>query len=743
MNNYNFSNSRRHNSQSIFTQHNRVISRPQPPPLLDFQSEIYDYEQQSNQDSQRLQELVYMQVQNMMLHEVQNFTNRLLNIVLNRILRSTFRGLRAGVLNIISNRLRFRQSSNRQIQSYPIESLTRQIQSFPLSFSDEVRQIESTSNSTINIENQQPVQLRVINIENQRSIDLTPNIQANIQIPLYITQQTLDTNRVRTSVPCNNSNSSPISISSPVRYISETTPDISSIDFEPNWIYFNESDGNGSLNLNRVTANDNPNPETNFNLLMSEFPDNQMISSGENVEISDISSEPSTSYVIEPNSIFSVGIGMVGLWRDNKFKCGVYANDYKSVLLGIQIEPTLHGAPAETPYKNGIGGYFSIATLFKDSARGAEINFVNTPLNWEIELSSRKLWQYTIGHYGLAGFLRLYPNAMPRLHGSISINSQTNTLDWEENSYISSLISLSFGLPKRFPTIEKLKKQLFEARAITQNLQSQYDKLEVQHTQEITLLELEYNKALDTISRLQKLQNISDKNLTEKLQSELISTQNQLQGCLLTLQKTPTEFPPRDKSILKSLFSLHLWSEFFLGITFGICIEICRFLCRALRDRTSSERIKVWCTILLYFLPTGFFGISILIYLGNGITNIIQNRAFFAPNQAIEAIYTPIEYVGNKLTTQYFVIDSLAYITIYILQILLRTIILINLVCLGIPYTPTIAQENFRIFLQPYIQPFVLKISSTLIWRIFGAYLVTWLSQNYAKYQKFTSNTFK
>jgi len=25
----------------------------------------------------------------------------------------------------------------------------------------------------------------------------------------------------------------------------------------------------------------------------------------------------------------------------------------------------------------------------------------------------------------------------------------------------------------------------------------------------------------------------------------------------------------------------------------------------------------------------------------NGITNIIQNRAFFAPNSAIEALYTP------------------------------------------------------------------------------------------------------
>lgn len=126
-------------------------------------------------------------------------------------------------------------------------------------------------------------------------------------------------------------------------------------------------------------------------------------------------------------------------------------------------------------------------------------------------------------------------------------------------------------------------------------------------------------------------------------------------------------------------------------------------------------------------------GISIFIYMSNGIINCIQNRAFFATNSAIEAIYTPIE---NGINMKLAPLDTLANLGINLLNIALRCILLLNIVCLGIPYTPTLFQQKFTLFVQPYIQPFILKTSYALFWRILGAYLVTWLSGNYAQYQR-------
>lgn len=122
--------------------------------------------------------------------------------------------------------------------------------------------------------------------------------------------------------------------------------------------------------------------------------------------------------------------------------------------------------------------------------------------------------------------------------------------------------------------------------------------------------------------------------------------------------------------------------------------------------------------------------VSIFIYMTNGITNIIQNRAFFAPNSAIEALYTPGQYIENGINTKLTPLDTFANLGIHLLNMALRCILLLNIVCLGIPYTPTLFQQKFTLFVQPYIQPFILKTSYALLWRILGAYLVTWLMHN-------------
>lgn len=122
--------------------------------------------------------------------------------------------------------------------------------------------------------------------------------------------------------------------------------------------------------------------------------------------------------------------------------------------------------------------------------------------------------------------------------------------------------------------------------------------------------------------------------------------------------------------------------------------------------------------------------------MSNGIINCIQNRAFFAPNSAIEVLYTPGQYIENEINTKLAPLDTLANLGIHLLNIALRCILLLNIVCLGIPYTPTLFQQKFTLFVQPYIQPFILKTSYALFWRILSAYLVTWLSGNYAQYQR-------
>jgi hypothetical protein len=124
--------------------------------------------------------------------------------------------------------------------------------------------------------------------------------------------------------------------------------------------------------------------------------------------------------------------------------------------------------------------------------------------------------------------------------------------------------------------------------------------------------------------------------------------------------------------------------------------------------------------------------------MSNGIINCIQNRAFFAPNSAIEALYTPGQYIEieNRINTKLAPLDKFTNLGIHLLNMALRCILLLNIVCLGIPYTPTLFQQEFTLFVQPYIQPFILKTSYALFWRILGAYLVTWLSRNYAQYQR-------
>ena len=75
MNQSNFPNSRRNRSQPLYRRNNRIVSRPLPQPLLDIQYDPYAYEQQSHQDSQRLQERLYTEIQNVILTQVRNSTS--------------------------------------------------------------------------------------------------------------------------------------------------------------------------------------------------------------------------------------------------------------------------------------------------------------------------------------------------------------------------------------------------------------------------------------------------------------------------------------------------------------------------------------------------------------------------------------------------------------------------------------------------------------------------------------------
>jgi hypothetical protein len=66
--------------------------------------------------------------------------------------------------------------------------------------------------------------------------------------------------------------------------------------------------------------------------------------------------------------------------------------------------------------------------------------------------------------------------------------------------------------------------------------------------------------------------------------------------------------------------------------------------------------------------------------MSNGIINCIQNRAFFAPNSAIEALYTPGQYIEKRINTKLAPLDTLANLGIHLLNIALRCILLLNIV---------------------------------------------------------------
>jgi hypothetical protein len=236
---------------------------------------------------------------------------------------------------------------------------------------------------------------------------------------------------------------------------------------------------------------------------------------------------------------------------------------------------------------------------------GFETSFANTLKNWELECVSHKA---LLGKYEISGFLRFYPNARVRLHGSIGLNSSLNEHFWQRDPYIATHTSLSFGLPIPETSLEKLQKQLSKARHTVRDLQNKYDTLESQHTEEILSLQSQYQNALNEISSLsQKVNTLSNPNTVETLRSELSSTQQQLQGCLVTLQKTARNPEEQDISEvfdkIRKMGNLPIfvvpWNEFLFGIGLGL---VSRFICRGIRDRSLNRRVKIWCSFFyIYF----------------------------------------------------------------------------------------------------------------------------------------------
>lgn len=310
-------------------------------------------------------------------------------------------------------------------------------------------------------------------------------------------------------------------------------------------------------------------------------------------------------YVDTQSPIYTVGLGIIARIMDTKIKCGVYVNSFDQAVLGIHFNPTLHKFPANTSYPNGIGLYASVTEAYNDLTYGFEASFANKIKNWELECVSHKA---LLGKYEISGFLRFYPNAQVRRHGSIGLNSSLNEHFWQRDPYIATHTSLSFGLPMREISLEKLQKQLSQARHTVHDLQDKYDTLESQHTEEIISLQSQYQNALNEISSLShKVNTLSNPNTVETLRSELSSTQQQLQGCLVTLQKTARNPEEQDISEvfdkIRKMSNLPIfvvpWNEFLFGIGLGLVIEFCRFICRGIRDRSLNRRVKIWCSFFL------------------------------------------------------------------------------------------------------------------------------------------------
>jgi hypothetical protein len=587
----------------------RRIQQQLPQPFIDIYTTSNEFIENSNEIRQHFFHQIFTLFAIQLRPEIQNITNRFVEVVLNQAIRFSIRRIGGFLRRIVPQSERIRRARELQSHSIEMRQVSHQsIQSFPVSFFDEVQYLEHNTVPQISTETH-VLEPEVVSISRSDQVQPLPStsasVQTTLQIPLYTPSPILrsNTTHIRRAVPCqDDTNTSPTSIGGPLRYISEYTPELQTLDIV--------DDTTSSLELSQSIPPILPPTETELNDMNPEIQPIQRfeIQSDDSIESISFTPDPigpdSSPLYADPQSpIYTAGLGIIARVMDSKIKCGVYANSLQQIALGIHFNPTLHKFPASTSYPNGLGLYFSLTEAYRNVSYGFETSFANTLKNWELECVSHKA---LLGKYEISGFLRFYPNARVRLHGSIGLNSSLNEHFWQRDPYIATHTSLSFGLPIPETSLEKLQKQLSKARHTVRDLQNKYDTLESQHTEEILSLQSQYQNALNEISSLsQKVNTLSNPNTVETLRSELSSTQQQLQGCLVTLQKTARNPEEQDISEvfdkIRKMGNLPIfvvpWNEFLFGIGLGL---VSRFICRGIRDRSLNRRVKIWCSFFLY-----------------------------------------------------------------------------------------------------------------------------------------------